>query len=405
MMTLDHKETEPRKDDETGKLLKRFGLQWNEFTNNECIETTGWTDYHVPQLLPVLLDGLRCSRRSNFSTCPNAVKSLSLEACSLGDDGIQRLCSDGAFSSLASLVYLNLGGNDIQNSGAKALANSLYRLTMLQELKLAWNRIGDAGGVSIVQTLPQTLRLLDMSGCSVQNHRRDPQQRRDHEHREDETDCTLGPKTCQALAQILPQMTHLYRIVLDRQPLLPEGVVTLANALPECPSLRELSLQNIPVDAQGATALSQVLIRCHLVVLHLNVNAIDSQSARHLAKSVSRCPSLRDVRLTQSRMHIIGLKSFEQTAAVHVGLERLDVYGHGARDRSGRERGGPIVRQIERWMRLNRRTQRFLADDTNHHLLPELWSHVARRGNTSRLFQTIQRLPVSQQITGDGARR
>eukprot|EP00977_Amphora_coffeiformis_P016440 scaffold5096_cov169-Amphora_coffeaeformis.AAC.4 len=376
-----NEESKSLEDEETRKLLKRFGLQWNVFANNDCIETTGWTEFHVPQLLPVLLDGLR----SSTSSATVAIKSLSLEACSLGDQGIQQLCSEGVLPSLSLLVYLNLGGNGIHNAGAKALADSLHRLTMLQELKLDWNYIGDEGGVPIVQALPRTLRILDFSGWIVRNNRR-----------EVERDCQLGPRTSRALAQTLPRMRHLYRLVLDRQPLLPDGVVTLAEALPHCPSLRELSLQDIPVDTQGAMALGQVLAKCNLVVLHLNVNLIDATTAFYLGRSIVRCPSLRDVRLTQSRMGVGGLIAFEMTAAVHVDLERLDIYGHG-----GGRQGMPVVRQIERWIRLNRRTQRFLEDDKNHHLLPELWSYVARRGNASRVFQTIQQLPVPRQSTGE----
>jgi Ran GTPase-activating protein (RanGAP) involved in mRNA processing and transport len=71
----------------------------------------------------------------------------------------------------SSLQKPDLTGNNIECSGAEAMAEALKVNSVLQELGLGFNKIGDSGATSIAQVLMRhsTLRHLSLSGNAIGN--------------------------------------------------------------------------------------------------------------------------------------------------------------------------------------------------------------------------------------------
>ncbi|XP_073819424.1 NACHT, LRR and PYD domains-containing protein 3 [Musca autumnalis] len=93
--------------------------------------------------------------------------ALSLEHCSLGDEGIRQFLSACNKESFATLKYLDLTNNKISSNGAYILARVIKNLN-LEKISLRLNPIGSDGAAAIfgiLDCLP--MRNVDISGCSI----------------------------------------------------------------------------------------------------------------------------------------------------------------------------------------------------------------------------------------------
>jgi hypothetical protein len=369
-----------------------------------------------------------------------SIESLSLEACHLTDADLNYMPA-----VWPSLRKLNLAGNVLTSKGACTLADTID-MPVLRVLNVAWNPIGDTGGVALVkrfclkgenhlQQQQHLLETLDLSATAVvrckvptisapvQRSRRwgMRQGRRSTNNRDglnenrngmlssnisgrtspNQLTRYLGLGTCRVLAQATP--IHLRRLHLDRQTCLEsEGVALLARNLPNYLNLEELSLQGSLVDDDGVTALATVLpFVSQIRILNLSMNQITNKGACVLARTLS-CnvnPSLQDVRLVQNRMGLKGLQAMEEAVQVNLHLQRLTVSGHEA----GRL-GKVLVDNLQGILRRNRRLQRILHENNDKAaglsvLVPELLIYATRQGNkgvstdVSRLFAVLRFIP------------
>ncbi|XP_037827385.1 dynein regulatory complex subunit 5-like [Lucilia sericata] len=95
------------------------------------------------------------------------LSALSLEHCSLGDEGIREFLSSCNKESFGTLKYLDLTNNKITSEGAYYLSKVLKSLS-LEKLILRLNPIGSEGAASIFAALDGLpLTDLDMAGCSL----------------------------------------------------------------------------------------------------------------------------------------------------------------------------------------------------------------------------------------------
>ncbi|KNC28146.1 hypothetical protein FF38_04391 [Lucilia cuprina] len=95
------------------------------------------------------------------------LSALSLEHCSLGDEGIREFLSSCNKESFGTLKYLDLTNNKITSEGAYYLSKVLKSLS-LEKLILRLNPIGSEGAASIFGSLDDLpLTDLDMAGCSL----------------------------------------------------------------------------------------------------------------------------------------------------------------------------------------------------------------------------------------------
>ncbi|XP_013100494.2 uncharacterized protein LOC106082492 [Stomoxys calcitrans] len=93
--------------------------------------------------------------------------ALSLEHCSLGDEGIAEFMGALNKESFGTLKYLDLTNNKITSEGAHTLA-CLIKSLNLEKISLRLNPIGDEGASAIIGVLDYIpIRNLDISGCSL----------------------------------------------------------------------------------------------------------------------------------------------------------------------------------------------------------------------------------------------
>lgn len=351
------------------------------------LELVGRSDVSLPVLVESLLCG-SSNNNNNITTTPNTfLQHLSLQACCLGDQGVQHLCQALPHLS-SSLTYLDLGGNGITDQGAMALAQALTGHASLQELVLCWNQIANRGGVALFRamTTMDDLQVFKMSGvlegrgggsgdASLQTHQL-------------LGDFNLQTAACLELAQALPHCSSLVRLCLNRQASIgSQGIAALAAALPHS-ALQELELQRIPVDDSAACALAATLNQSQLTFLDLTINRITNVGALALGKSLGCNTCLRDIRLTQNLIGLPGLQALERAASVNVHLERLDLYGHEAP-----KTGSSVVWKIKPWLRLTRRTRRIVEEAQEHYIVPEMLQRVSKASNPSRVYQILRQLP------------
>lgn len=91
------------------------------------------------------------------------LRTLEIRGANLGDDGASRLASaEGA----RRLRRLALDANDIRETGARALASS-EQLSSLAALSLPYNSLGDAGALEIARSEHLALSELDLRGNEI----------------------------------------------------------------------------------------------------------------------------------------------------------------------------------------------------------------------------------------------
>ncbi|XP_052023105.1 protein NLRC5 [Apodemus sylvaticus] len=225
-------------------------LEELEFSNNSvCEEHT--------ELLTGALQGTCRLKRLHLSHLP-------LEASSLASL-IQGLCR------LTLLQDLCLSHNQIGDVGTQHLAAILPRLPELRKLDLSGNRIGPAGGVRLVKTLTYFEHLEEII---LGNN-------------------ALGDPTALGLAQKLPPQLRV--LCLPSSHLGPEGTLCLAQALEQCPHIEEVSLAENNLSG-GVPHFS----RRFPLLRHIDLVSckIKDQAAKNLATTFMLCPALEKILLS-----------------------------------------------------------------------------------------------------------
>jgi len=91
------------------------------------------------------------------------VTVLRLVGCQLGRTGAISLAEAIASFLSTSLVELDLRGNDIEEGGGRALAETLRLNTTLTSLNLGYNRLGEGGGRALAETVRLNTTLTSLS--------------------------------------------------------------------------------------------------------------------------------------------------------------------------------------------------------------------------------------------------
>jgi hypothetical protein len=364
-------------------------------SDSTSVELTGWM-HVVPRLLA---DSLFHNHH---------LTRLSLQACRLGNEGLQQLCPV-LLRGNPPLEHVNLSGNGITDVGAVALAEAIQHHPTLAELLLGWNGIADVGTTALAQavtTRESRLQILDLAGVS---------EGRGGGSRScflltDQVQqgvCNIGDIGCESLAQALAagcsgsggdsdsgSRSGLETLILNRQHRITKiGIIALSSGLVHCRHLKHLELQRIPVDDDGAVALASALSSsAALITLEVAINKISNRGAKALAASLTCNKTLQNLGLTQSAIGLEGLKALEAAAAVNTTLHRLELYGHAA----GKE-GSKYVWKIKPWLRMNRSSRQVVQQQDEKEalsVLSHLVARLAKLPDPTRLYQLIGELPT-----------
>ncbi|XP_028626167.1 protein NLRC5 isoform X2 [Grammomys surdaster] len=205
----------------------------------------------------------------------------------------------GALQGTCRLKRLHLSHLPLEASSLALLIRGLNRMTLLQDLCLRHNQIGDVGTQDLAAILPRLpeLRKLDLSGNRI-----DPaggvQLVKSLTHFECLEEIilgnnTLGDPTALGLAQRLPPQLRV--LCLPSTHLGPEGALCLAQALEQCPHIEEVSLAENNL-AGGVPHFSKMLPL--LRQIDLGSCKIEDQAAKHLATNLTLCPALEKILLS-----------------------------------------------------------------------------------------------------------
>jgi Ran GTPase-activating protein (RanGAP) involved in mRNA processing and transport len=362
--------------------------------DSTSVELTGWT-HVVPRLLA---DSLRFNHH---------LQRLSLQACRLGNEGLEMLCPV-LLQGNPPLIHVNLSGNGITDVGAVALAQAIQYHPTLRELLLGWNGIADIGTTALAEAVTKSqLQILDLAGVSEGRGGGS----RDSFLLTDQLQhgvCNIGDVGCERLAQALAaggtrggdsdsgSRSGLESLILSRQHhITSKGIAALSSGLKLCRHLKVLELQRIPVDDDGAVALASALNlpSSALITLELAINNISDHGAKALAASLTCNRTLQNVGLTQSAIGLKGLKALEAAMAVNTTLHRLELYGHAA----GKE-GSKYVWKIKPWLRMNRSSRQVIQQEDKKEgglsVLSHLVARLAKLPDKTRLYRLIGELPI-----------
>eukprot|EP00812_Abedinium_dasypus_P014932 NODE_84_length_2185_cov_250.991080.p1 GENE.NODE_84_length_2185_cov_250.991080~~NODE_84_length_2185_cov_250.991080.p1 ORF type:complete len:675 (+),score=255.98 NODE_84_length_2185_cov_250.991080:3-2027(+) len=190
---------------------------------------------------------------------PWAYTKIRLRRCNIDNRGAKALAE--ALQTNKTLTHLWLGGNQIGNDGAKALAEALRTNNALRTLSLYGNQIGNDGAEALADALTtnNTLVYLDLESNRIFND---------------------GAK---ALAEALRTNDTLNMLNLDSNHIGNDGAKALAEALQTNSTLTHLSLLENQIGNDGAKALAEALQTNNtLTHLLLYSNQIGNDGAKAL---------------------------------------------------------------------------------------------------------------------------
>ena len=219
-----------------------------------------------------------------------------------------------------SLEVVSAQCNQIDDSGALAIAKALVRMSNLKILDLQGNPITDNGASALINTVKDLSKDFQVYVTSLLNksNLRFVKESLDlickgHDKNSLSTAlkcCTylqtldlssnsIGSEGAVALAEVLRCCTNLKTLNLRDTGIGSDCVVTLAEGLKCCTNLRTLDLSYNSIGLDGAVALVKVLKCCaNLQTLNLSDNGIGSDGVVALAEGLKCCTNLQTLALS-----------------------------------------------------------------------------------------------------------
>ena len=246
-----------------------------------------------------LKDRLVCTIGSNLDS--SSATSGHFYECGI-DDAFAAAISQ-VLTRTSILTELSLFGNSIGNSGAIHLSQALKANSSLTSLDLMDNSIGDSGASSLFQALTanSSLTQLDLKDNSISG---------------DGVSC---------LSQALTAFSSLTELDLSGNSIGDAGASYFSKALAaRNSSLTFLDLSSNSIGDAGASCLSQALTgNSSLAVLDLNSNSIGYAGAFYLLQALTANSSLTDLRLEGNRISDAGAFSPSQVLPINSSLTEL----------------------------------------------------------------------------------
>ena len=246
---------------------------------------------------------------SNFKSWLN-LHTLDLSANWFGSKCAQ--CLGTVLVHCKNLRCLNFAGNEIGDSGAVAIAESLKDHTRLVDLDLGVNKITSEGIAALATVFRSNhLHHLNLHGCSLGSGGTTALvdslcgislQTLDL------GDNKLGVEGTVALCGGLKNYTQLVKLDIARNNIGSVGLASLAVALKHCPNLQELNITNNKIDSAGLASLAMSLKHCpNLQELNIGYNDVTSDGVSAILDIMKSCEHLRVLDLSGNRMGVDGV--------------------------------------------------------------------------------------------------
>jgi Ran GTPase-activating protein (RanGAP) involved in mRNA processing and transport len=212
--------------------------------------------------------------------CGSKVQILTLSHNNIGDSGIESL---GQCLPESSVKRLFLNYNNISDQGVSGLANQLPKVTVLENLGLAGNKIGDDGAIALGLILNQSsVQVLDLSSN------------------------TIGILGAEGLGNGLSG-SKVIRLYLGNNRISDAGVKALGPKLPKS-QLTWLGLNRNNISDEGTEALFGFQVQ----TLDLWGNNIGIEGAKRLGERLATLKKLNSLRLQNNNIGQEGAKYLAQ---------------------------------------------------------------------------------------------
>ncbi|XP_045843293.1 protein NLRC5 isoform X2 [Meles meles] len=299
--------------------LKRLDLSHLPLGSSAlALLTQGLSHMSVLRSLRLSRNGIRdvgCLQLLEALRAASSLKELGLSHNQIGDFGAQHLAA--ILPGLPELRKIDLSGNGIGPAGGVQLVESLALCEHLEELMLGYNVLGDVTALMLAQKLPHHLRVLHLpsSGLSLEGalllsqaldgcpyveeislavnslatgvphfHQGLPLLRQI-----DLVSCEIDNHAAKPLAASLVLCPALEEVLLSWNLLGDEAAAELARVLPRMSRLKKMDLEKNQITACGAWLLVEGLAQgSGIQVIRLWNNPISPDMAQHLQSKEPR---------------------------------------------------------------------------------------------------------------------
>ena len=255
---------------------------------------------------------------SNVLEQCHGLEELDLENNILGN-GVGIIVAQ--FRNCNKLKILNLGSTEINEDGAKSLAQALEECTKLEKLLLHRNRIGNAGMKSLACVLPKLNKLKHIAL----------------------DDNNITQNGAKSLARVLPECKTLGVLELWANILGDKGAELLAKVLPQCGAMTRLDISGNEIGSKGAASIAGVLPKCKVLsCLQIGLNEFGNAGANSLARALPQC-KLNELDVQYSRISNEGANSFRQVLSKCLELKKLNLNGNMISDETSERLGDVLI--------------------------------------------------------------
>ena len=335
------------------------------FINKQMLEIKRNTKLYGPKYLFNV-----CVIESSNLCCKLFSDNLALNSRHLINSNYNKLQSEGikiiskALATISSLEGLSIENNDIDDEAADDVAATLANNRGVKQLWIGQNHFTSAGLVTILKSLLEKPKLLQVSQLSSGNIPRD--EPRPTLEVLDLNRSTLSLKTAVDISAVdisavLTKNYDIQQLWLEGNNLSPQSITTIAGALKKCTSISVLSLRDNNISGELADILSQALSGKYdfqqlylgnnqlenrgvikitealnttngLLTLDLMNNNISEAAADALATIITSCKQLEQLYLGDNKLHSAGtikIATAIQQAACRSTLRVLDMSNNG----------------------------------------------------------------------------
>ena len=247
-----------------------------------------------------------------------------------------------------SLEVVSAQCNQIDDSGALAIAKALVRMSNLKILDLQGNHITDNGASALIKTVKYLSKdfqeyvtinnsLLNKSNLRFvkesldlicKGHDKDSLCTAlkccTYLHTQDLSSNSIGSDGAVALAEGLECCTNLQTLDLRNNRIGSDSAVALAGRLKCCTNLQTHYLMSNSIGSDGAVALAEWLKCCaNLQTLDLSYNSIGSDGAVALAEGLKCCTNLQTLNLSYNSIGSDGADALAEGLKCYTNIQTL----------------------------------------------------------------------------------
>ena len=221
-----------------------------------------------------------------------------------------------------SLEVVSAQCNQIDDSGALAIAKALVRMSNLKILDLQGNPVTDNGASAVIKTVKdlsedfQVYVTINNSLLYKSNLR----------FVKESLDLICKGHDKDSLCTALKCCTYLQTLDLSGNSIGSDGAVALAEGLKCCTNLQTLNLWSNSIGSNGTVALAEELKCCtNIQTLDLGSNSIGSDGAVALAEGLKCCTNLQTLDLSFNSISSDGAVALAEGLKCCTNLQTLDL--------------------------------------------------------------------------------